>query len=906
MAKRAMKHVYFFGNGKADGNRNMKDLLGGKGSGLAEMTNAGLPVPPGFTISTGVCSIYYKEHRKIPAAIEAAIAEHVKKLEKTAGATLGSQQNPLLVSVRSGAKFSMPGMMDTVLNLGLNDQAVEGLKARTSNGRFAFDSYRRFIQMFGNVVLEIPKDAFEHEFEAVKHAHGAKHDTDLDESALRDVVERYKKVVRGKSGRAFPQDPREQLKRARDAVFRSWMNPRAREYRRIYDIPDHIGTAVNVQMMVFGNMGDRCATGVGFTRNPATGTKEFYGEFLINAQGEDVVSGVRTPQPIRELEQVMPKAYKQLRDITTRLEKHYKDVQDFEFTIQDERLFMLQTRNGKRTGYAAVIIATDLVRERLITPKEAVLQIDPESLSQLLAPGFDQKEWTAIPLATQGLPASPGAASGQVVFTADDAVKWSDLGKPVILVRRETVPDDIHGMFVSQGILTATGGMTSHAAVVGRQMGKPSIVGAGELEIDEAAKVFRVGGKTVREGEFVSFDGLTGEVKLAKVASKPSEILQVLHGQMKPAQSDIYRRLNQILTWSDKFRRMGIRANADQPDQAELAYAFGARGIGLCRTEHMFFGEGRIPIVQEMILATNEADRRKALARLLPMQRDDFYGVFKAMHGEAVTIRTIDPPLHEFLPKREELMVEIAKLEARGQKGKELDEKVKLLHRVEQLHEFNPMLGHRGVRLGITYPEITEMQTRAIIEAACLLAKEGIKVVPEIMIPLVGLVKELRDQKAIVNRVAEQVMQESGVKVKYLVGTMIEVPRGAMTADQIATEAEFFSFGTNDLTQLTFGFSRDDIGKFLRIYQEKKILDKDPFATFDVEGVGPIVHTAVELGRKTRPGIKLGICGEHGGDTSSIHFFETVGLDYVSCGPYRVPVARLAAAQAAMSVKVGD
>ena len=900
------KHVYFFGNGKADGDRTMKDTLGGKGSGLAEMTNAGLPVPPGFTISTDVCTIYYAEKGKIPASIESEMQENLRKLEKAAGATLGSNENPLLVSVRSGAKFSMPGMMDTILNLGLNDATVEGLKARTKNGRFAYDSYRRFMQMFGSVVLEIPKDVFEHEFEAVKHARGVRLDTELDEAALHEVVDRYKKVARDKTGKAFPQDPHEQLKMARNAVFRSWMNPRAREYRRIYDIPDHIGTAVNVQMMVFGNTGERSATGVGFTRNPATGAKEFYGEFLVNAQGEDVVAGIRTPQPIAELEKVLPKAYKELRTITTRLEKHYKDVQDFEFTIQDERLFMLQTRNGKRTGYAAVVIATDLVNEKLISPKDAILQIDPEALSQLLSPGFDPKEWKALPVATKGLPASPGAASGHAVFSADEAVKWADRGKPVILVRRETVPDDIHGMFVSQGILTATGGMTSHAAVVGRQMGKPSVVGAGELAIDEKQKQFTVNGKIVKEGDFVSFDGLTGEVKLARVASKPSEILQVLNKQMKEGESDIYRRFSQILTWSDKFRRMGIRANADQPDQAELAYAFGARGIGLCRTEHMFFGEGRIPIVQKMILADNEADRRAALNQLLPLQREDFYGTFKAMHGEPVTIRTIDPPLHEFLPKREELMVEIARLEVQGKSGKELEEKRRLLNRVEQLHEFNPMLGHRGVRLGITYPEITEMQARAIMEAACQLAKEGVKVTPEIMIPLVGHVKELRDQKVVVDRVAQEVMKEKGIKVKYLVGTMIEVPRGAMTADQIAEAAEFFSFGTNDLTQLTFGFSRDDIGKFLRVYTDKKILDKDPFATFDVEGVGPVVRTAVELGRKARPDIKLGVCGEHGGDPASIHFFEKVGLNYVSCSPYRVPVARLAAAQAALSVRVGD
>jgi pyruvate,orthophosphate dikinase len=900
------RFVYFFGNGQADGDRTMKDTLGGKGSGLAEMTNAGLPVPPGFTISTQACNLYYEHRGKLTPAIESEIVDNVRKLEKAAGAGLGSKDNPLLVSVRSGAKFSMPGMMDTILNLGLNDVTVEGLKARTQNGRFAFDSYRRFIQMFGSVVLEVPKATFEHEFEAVKHERGAAQDTDLDEAALREVVTRYKKVVQAKTKKAFPQDPHDQLSGARNAVFRSWHNSRAQEYRRIYDIPDSIGTAVNIQMMVFGNTGDRSGTGVGFTRNPATGAKEFFGEFLINAQGEDVVAGIRTPQPIVELERVMPKAYKQLRDITTRLEKHYRDIQDFEFTIQDDRLFMLQTRNGKRTGYAAVVIATDLVKERLITPKEAVLLVDPESLSQLLAPGFDPKEWAKLPVATKGLPASPGAASGHIVFTAEDAVAWSDRNEPVILVRRETVPDDIHGMWVAQGVLTATGGMTSHAAVVGRQMGKPSVVGAGELKIDEHGKTLRIKDQTLNEGDFLSFDGLTGEVKVARVASQPSEILQVVAGKRKAAESPIFARFNQILTWSDKFRRMGVRANADLPDQAELAYGFGARGIGLCRTEHMFFGEGRIPIVQRMILADTETDRRAALNELLPLQREDFYGVFKAMKGEPVTIRTIDPPLHEFLPKREELMVEIAKLEVTGGDAKTIAARKKLLDRVEQLHEFNPMLGHRGVRLGITYPEITEMQTRAIMEAACQLNREGLKVVPEIMIPLVGHVKELRDQKDVVNRVAQQVMTEMKVKIEYLVGTMIEVPRGAITADQIALEAQFFSFGTNDLTQMTFGFSRDDIGKFLRSYQDKKILDKDPFATIDVEGVGAVVRIGVEKGRAARPDIKIGICGEHGGDPSSVHFFESVKLDYVSASPYRIPVARLAAAQAALQVKVGD
>jgi len=900
------KYVYFFGNGKADGDRTMKDLLGGKGSGLAEMTNAGLPVPPGFTISTEACTLYYEERRKTPNVVDEQMLDNLKKLEKAIGAKLGDPKNPLLVSVRSGAKFSMPGMMDTILNLGMNDQTVEGMKAKTGNGRFAWDSYRRFIQMYCSVVLEMSKDTFEHELDEVKKANGAKIDTDLTEANLQEVVRRYKKVVRQKAGKDFPQDPLTQLRGARDAVFRSWNNARAIEYRRIYDIPDHIGTAVNVQAMVFGNTGNRSATGVGFTRNPATGANEFYGEFLVNAQGEDVVSGVRTPQPIDELEQVLPKAYQELRRITRRLEKHYKDVQDFEFTIQDETLYMLQTRNGKRTGYAAVMIATDLVNEKLITPKEAVLQVDPESVSQLLAPVFEPKAWAALPVTTKGLPASPGAASGQAVFTADHAVEWTRQGKKVVLVRKETVPDDIHGMFVAQGVLTATGGMTSHAAVVGRQMGKPSVVGAGALEISESAKVVRVNGQTIKEGDFISFDGLTGEVKVGQVATKPSEILQVISGEMKPQQSDLYQRFEKLLTWADKHRRLGIRANADQPDQADIAYQFGARGIGLCRTEHMFFGEGRIAIVQRMILADNEKDRRAAVDELLPLQRADFYGVFKAMHGEPVTIRTIDPPLHEFLPKREDLMVEIARMEEKGRTGKALDDKHALLRRAEQLHEFNPMLGHRGVRLGITYPEITEMQTRAIIEAACQLAKEGIKCVPEIMIPLVGLVKELRDQRAIVDRVAADVMKEQGVKIKYLVGTMIEIPRGALTADEIAAEAQFFSFGTNDLTQLTFGFSRDDIGKFLGAYQDKKILDKDPFATIDTVGVGQLVDVAVKKGRGARPGLKLGICGEHGGDPASIHFFDKVGLDYVSCSPYRVPVARLAAAQAALQVKVGD
>ena len=894
------KHVYFFGGGSSEGDRTMRDLLGGKGANLAEMTNAGLPVPPGFTVSTEACTAYYAQRRRVPAAIDREMETHLRSLEKLTGARLGAADRPLLVSVRSGARASMPGMMDTILNLGLNDRAVEGLKARTSNGRFAFDSYRRFIQMFGNVVLEIPKEAFEAEFDGVKAHRGAELDTELDEVALREVVERFKAVVIRESGEAFPLDARRQLRMARDAVFRSWQNPRAKEYRRIYDIPDAIGTAVNVQAMVFGNTGDRSGTGVGFTRNPATGANEFYGEFLINAQGEDVVAGIRTPQPIAELEQVMPRAYEELRAITKRLEQHYRDVQDFEFTIEEEKLYMLQTRNGKRTGHAAVVIATDLVAEGVIEPEDAVRMVDPDALTQLLAPVFDPEAWAALPAVTRGLPASPGAACGEVVFTADEAVRWARQGRDVLLVRKETVPDDIHGMHVAQGVLTATGGMTSHAAVVGRQMGKPSVVGAGELHVSESERVVTVNGQRFEQGDYVSFDGLSGEVKIGRVATRPSEILQVLAGQLSQRRSDIYGRFSRLLKWADKVRRLGIRANADQPDQAVTAYAFGARGIGLCRTEHMFFGEDRIPIVQRMILAETEAARRAALDELLPLQREDFYGVFKAMRGQPVTIRLIDPPLHEFLPKREELMVEIARAEAQG-RTEGLEEKRALLRRVEQLHEFNPMMGHRGVRLAISYPEIAEMQARAIIEAACRLAGEGVRVVPEIMVPLVGDVGEFRDQKAVIDRMASETMGVAGVKVKYLVGTMIELPRAVLVAGEIAADADFFSFGTNDLTQLAFGFSRDDIGKFLKDYQDRGILTRDPFESIDAEGVGALVRIGVERGRGARPRLKLGVCGEHGGDPASIDFFEDVGLDYVSASPFRVPTARLAAAQAALA-----
>ncbi|MBI4818031.1 MAG: pyruvate, phosphate dikinase [Deltaproteobacteria bacterium] len=900
------KYVYAFAKGHADGDRTMKDLLGGKGAGLAEMTRAGLPVPPGFTISTKACKVWYDGNRALPDMIEAEISQAITKLQEVAGAKFGDPARPLLVSVRSGAKFSMPGMMDTILNLGLNETTAEGLAKRTQNPRFAYDSWRRFQQIFANVVFEIDKDVFERALRDLKERRGARSDTDLGAVDLRGLVDTYSLLIVEHAGRAIPAEPLEQLRLARDAVFRSWNNPRAQSYRRIYGIPDDIGTACNVQQMVFGNTGMRSATGVGFTRNPATGAREFFGEFLVNAQGEDVVAGVRTPRPITELAEIMPHAHAELKEHTSRLEKHYKDVQDFEFTIEDDTLYMLQTRSGKRTGHAAVVIATDFVEEGLVTRKEALKMVEPSSLSQLLAPIFDPGAWKKLSVLTRGLPASPGAASGQVVFNADHAVKWVNEGKHVILVRRETVPDDIHGMEVAEGILTATGGMTSHAAVVGRQMGRPAVVGASGISVDEKKRCFTVAGLTVNEGDYVSFDGLTGEVKLGKVPTSPSEILQVVAGKKKPEDSDIGGRFHRLLSWADEVRTLGIRANADLPDQANLAYDFGARGIGLCRTEHMFFGEGRIPIVQRMILAETEALRRDALKELLPLQRADFYGILKAMKGEPVTIRTIDPPLHEFLPKREDLMVEIAKLEATGKTGLELADKKKLLARIETLHEFNPMMGHRGVRLGISYPEITEMQARAIFEATADLAKEGFKTVPEVMIPLVIHVRELADQKAIVDRVASEVMKEKGVQIEYKVGTMIEVPRGALTADEIATEAEFFSFGTNDLTQLTFGFSRDDAGKFIAEYQRKRILERDPFQTIDTVGVGQLVRTAVERGKKTRPHLKLGVCGEHGGDPASIAFFHQVGLDYVSASPYRIPVARLAAAQAALGVKVGD
>ncbi len=884
------KRVYSFGGGAADGDGSMKEILGGKGAGLAEMSRAKLPVPPGFTISTAVCNLYFQNGNRVPPEIEQEVTGALAGLERKMGQRLGAAANPLLVSVRSGAKFSMPGMMDTILNLGLNDETVRALEAKSGNARFAYDCYRRFLQMFGNVVLEIPKAEFEHIFEGRKKKMRAKYDTDLTAADLQAVIGDYKKLAQKKTGRQFPQETRQQLAMARDAVFRSWHNPRAIHYRRMNGIPENLGTAVNVQAMVFGNLGDTSATGVGFTRNPATGTKEFYGEFLINAQGEDVVAGIRTPEPISELHQLMPDVYRQLRAITSNLEKHYRDVQDFEFTVQENKLYMLQTRNGKRTGPAAVRIAVDMVNEGLIDKREAVLRVDPNQIEQLLHPVIEDGSRRSLQLLAQGLSASPGAAVGTLVFTADDAVEKAKSG-PVVLVRGETVPDDIHGMEVARGILTSRGGMTSHAAVVARGMGTPCVAGAGDIEVDEHKRQLRVDvdGKTVtlKEGDWISLDGSTGDV---------------FRGQAKTKDPDLTSgHLATFMGWADGFRKIGVRANADIPRDAKVARRFGAEGIGLCRTEHMFFAEDRIPHMRAMILARTEKDRRKALAKLLPMQRRDFAGLFEAMDGFPVVIRTLDPPLHEFLPKREQLMVEIEVMKALKKSKKAIAPREKLLRRVEELHEFNPMLGHRGCRLGITYPEITEIQARAIFEAAVQVAKKGIKVIPEVMIPLVGSVNELAHQKQIVVRAAEEVFAQAGRRIDYLVGTMIEVPRAALTAGQVAKEAQFFSFGTNDLTQTTFGFSRDDSGKFLKDYQERKIFKDDPFAVLDQEGVGELIRMAVERGRAARPDLEVGICGEHGGEPSSIGFCARVGMNYVSCSPYRVPIARLAAAQAALT-----
>jgi pyruvate,orthophosphate dikinase len=906
--KHSTKYVYFFGGGKADGQGKMKDDLGGKGAGLAEMTNAGLPVPPGFTIQTEACREYMRSGG-VSKEVDRQMEEALARLEALQGQNLGTGDNPLLVSVRSGAKFSMPGMMDTILNLGLNDKSAEALAKRSNNPRFAADSYRRLIQMFGNVVLEIPKSAFDEVFDAKKKQKKAKLDTELDAKALKEVVEEYKKVVRKHTKRDFPQDPHEQLVMARDAVFRSWQNERAKHYRRINNIDDMLGTAVNVQAMVYGNLGETSGTGVGFTRNPATGAKEFYGEFLMNAQGEDVVSGVRTPVHISELHKIMPNVYDQLRDITTRLEKHYKDMQDFEFTIQDGKLYMLQTRNGKRTGWAAVRVAIQMVEEGLITKEDAIFRVEPNQLYDFLVPRLDEKSTKVEVLAT-GLPASPGAAVGQIVFTAEEAVKKAGHGakkNPVILVRAETTPEDIQGMEVAAGILTSRGGMTSHAAVVTRGMGKCCVAGAGDIQVDERAGEMRVKGHVFKDGDWISLDGTSGRVINGKLNT------------LDPSTDDAD--LQKLLGWAEPFRKIGVRANADIPRDAIQAKAFGAEGIGLCRTEHMFFAPDRIPHMRAMILADNEKDRRVALKKLLPMQRADFVGLLKAMNGLPVTIRLLDPPLHEFLPKRENLMVDIAGLpSANAKQKKALVEEYReygaksagdlkkvlsgLLARVEELHEFNPMLGHRGCRLGITYPEITEMQARAIFEAAVAVEKEGIKTHAEVMIPLIATVKEMANQGAIVRRVAEEVFKEKGKHVHYLVGTMIELPRACLVADEIAKEAEFFSFGTNDLTQTTFGFSRDDVNKVLPTYLAEGILKQDPFAAIDRDGVGELVRIGIERGRKTRPKLEVGICGEHGGEPSSVEFCHQVGMDYVSCSPFRVLTARLAGAQAGASEKL--
>lgn len=896
----AKKWVYFFGNGKADGNGKMKDVLGGKGAGLAEMTNSGVPVPPGFTISTEACNFFYDNKKKLSKEIIDQADKNLARLEKVMNKKLGGKNDPLLVSVRSGSKFSMPGMMDTVLNLGLNDDSVKGLTEKTGNERFAYDAYRRFIQMFGNVVMGVDKEHFEHHMTEMKNKKGIKQDTELNTSDLKQLVEMYKNAYKEQTGQAFPTDPKKQLAMTRDAVFNSWNNPRAITYRKIHNIDHNLGTAVNVQAMVFGNMGNDSATGVGFTRNPSTGEKMFYGEYLINAQGEDVVAGIRTPNPIAHLEKDMPEAFKQLKAITSRLEKHYRDVQDFEFTIEKNKLYMLQTRNGKRTAFAAIKIAVDMVREKLITKEEAVFRVEPKQLDQMLHPILDPN--AKIHVIAKGLDASPGAASGQVVFTAEDAVNWAKKTK-TLLVRMETSPDDIHGMAVSEGILTSRGGATSHAVVVSRQMGKPCVAGCETIKVDEKNKIFTINSTTVKEGDWITIDGGTGRVILGKVATVESEIIQVLTGKLDIKNSTLYNDYKLLMSWADQIRSLKVRANADIPRDAKIARALGAEGIGLCRTEHMFFAEERLPIVQEMILADTEEARIRALDKLLPMQKEDFKGLFREMDGYPVTIRLLDPPLHEFLPKREELMVEIAVLEATKGDINLISQKKKLLDRIQDLHEFNPMLGLRGCRLGIYYPEITRMQARAIFEAACELSKEGYKIVPEIMIPLVGIVAELKSQKNIIIETAKEVTKRCGKKITYSIGTMIELPRAAVTADEIASEAEFFSFGTNDLTQTTFGFSRDDSGKFLNYYLENGILETSPFEAIDQKGVGQLMKIGVEKGRKTRPGMKIGICGEHGGEPSSVEFCHRTGLSYVSCSPFRIPIARLAAAHGKLKDK---
>ena len=906
-----MKFVYSFGGGKAEGTSKLKNLLGGKGANLAEMSNLGIPVPPGFTLSTEAC-VYFMEHDgSLPEGFDSEVQEHLKKVEEIIGAIYGDSDNPLLLSVRSGARQSMPGMMDTVLNLGMNEATLTGLAKKTGNERTAWDSFRRFLYMYGNVVLGVDSGKFEHLIDKMKNDRGTDQDTDLTSDDLEELADSYRQLIKTDTGSPFPEDPMDQLWGAINAVFKSWNIPRAIEYRRINHLPDHWGTAVNVQAMVFGNMGESSATGVAFTRDPATGKNIFYGEYLVNAQGEDVVAGIRTPQPLNEeiksddsqitLESIMPELYSELNDIRNRLEIHYKDTQDIEFTIQEGKLWMLQTRMGKRTALAALNIAVDMVEEGLITKTEALLRVDPEQLNQLLFPIFDIKDLAQAKkdkrILARGLNAGPGAASGKVVFSAAEAVRLKELGEKTILTRIETSPEDIAGMNAAEGILTARGGMTSHAAIVARGMGKCCVAGCGALIIDYSAKQFTVDGTVVNEGDEISIDGNIGDVILGVIKTSPSEIVQILATKtMKSEDSVLFQKFEKLMTWADEVRKLKVRTNADTPHDSEVAVAFGAEGIGLCRTEHMFFEGERIDAVREMILADDKAGREKALEKLLPMQKEDFIGIFNSMNGKPVTIRTLDPPLHEFLPHDEKDIRDLA-----GKMGVSYEH---LQDKVNSLHESNPMLGHRGCRLGMTYPEITAMQARAIIEAAVEVKKTGIDVKPEIMIPLVGHWKELQDQKAVVKKVADEILSDSDIELDYMIGTMIELPRASLTADQIAKEAEFFSFGTNDLTQTTFGFSRDDAGTFLGEYEKKKIYERDVFQTIDFDGVGELIKIGVEKGRSTRPDLKIGICGEHGGDPLSVEFCHRIGLDYVSCSPYRVPIARLAAAQAVLKENI--
>ncbi|MCA9706803.1 MAG: pyruvate, phosphate dikinase [Myxococcales bacterium] len=897
------KYVYSFGDGSAEGRADMKDLLGGKGAGLAEMTAIGIPVPPGFTLTGQACNLF-RESGKIAAEVRRQLGEHLELLQTRTGRRLGDPEDPLLISVRSGAKFSMPGMMDTVLNLGLNDKTVRGLARATGDERMAYDAYRRFIQMYSDVVLGLGREPFEKILAAARRKHRAASDADLSTAQLEAVVARYKELVRAQTHKAFPQDTQHQLLSAVEAVFRSWDNERARTYRRLNGIPEDLGTACNVQSMVFGNRGDRSGSGVGFTRNPATGAREFYGEFLLNAQGEDVVAGIRTPRPLSELQEILPQAYEELQAIAHRLERHFGDMQDFEFTIEEGRLYMLQTRTGKRTGIAAIRVATDMVDEGLISREEAMIRVEPVQLLQLLHPVFDPASRARHQAVARGLNASPGAACGRIAFTPDEAVAEAERGHPVILVRQETSPDDIHGMHAAAGLLTATGGMTSHAAVVGRQMGKPAVVGCLALSVDPVKRRLVVGDQVLEAGDWISIDGTTGDVIAAQVDTMPSEVVQVVTGQLAADQSDTYGSFARLLDWADLTRRLRIRANADTGRDARVALAMGAEGIGLARTEHMFFGEDRLPKMQAMILASTPGERRKALRSLLTLQRRDFLALFKAMAGLPVTIRTLDPPLHEFLPNITELSVEIEVMKAtgktRGRNKARLAELEALRARVSTLEEANPMLGWRGCRLTILVPEIIEMQARAVFEAAAKCMQAGTPVDLEIMIPLVSDAKELELQRAAVERVAAELVAASGIVIPFKVGTMIELPRAALTADRIAEQAEFFSFGTNDLTQTTFGYSRDDSGRFLGRYVETGILPRNPFVSIDRDGVGELMRIAIEKGRKVEQRLKVGICGEHGGDPQSIGLCHDLGMDYVSCSPYRVPVARLAAAQAVL------